>query len=128
MAKTTIDYGCGTVDIEVSAWTLAVYEQEFHADLIQDFYGKVKLEDDDDGGVLLFDYTSRNWHCVLKALWACVKANNDCAPSFKEWSKKTEGFNLYMVWSDLITLFNENFFRSSTPRTEEEGEREQEKE
>lgn len=129
MAK-IIDYGCGKVEIEASVWTLAVYEQEFHTDLIQDFYGKVMLEEDEDGtGALIFNYNSKNWYCILKALWACIKANNDTTPSFREWAKNTKGFNMHKIWASLAEVFNENFFRPDTPDTEEEdGEQRQEKE
>ena len=62
-----INYGYGDMPVEASIWTLSIYEHEFHSDLIQDFYGRIEAEEEEDGsGTLLFNYRDTNWfHCFL---------------------------------------------------------------
>lgn len=108
-----IDYGQGDVEIEVSVWALSVYELEFHSDMIQDVFGKTKAEkmQGTDEAEIVFDYSSRNWTAVLKALWACLKAHDNSLPAYPIWAKTQTNLNMYVVWSEMINALLDAFFR-----------------
>lgn len=107
-----IDYGLGDVEIEVSVWSLSVYELEFHSDMIKDVFGKTKAEDTGNGEAeIVFDYSSRNWTSVLKALWACIKAHDNSTPAYAIWAKKQTNINMYVVWSEVVNALLDAFFR-----------------
>lgn len=118
-----IDYGCGEKEIEANVWALMLYEQEFHSDLIKDVFGKQKVEEDAEGGVIEFDYTAMNWYALTKALWAMLRSADGSVPRFSEWAKTATGMNMFLVFEGVTRAVSEGFFRRG-PSEAEEAERE----
>ena len=122
-----IDYGCGDKEIAPNVWALALYEQEFGSDLIQDVFGRQRSKDvasdDGEGGAeIVFDYTDANWFARTRALWAMLKAADDRIPRFSEWSKSATGFNMYLLFMGVTSAVRDGFFRSGSSSPEETGE------
>ena len=109
-----IDYGSGDVEVLVSPWSLVIYEQEFHSDMIQDVLGKVVVrnEDDEDGAIAVFDYRDVNWTSYVKALWACMKAADDSVPSFRKWSEANKTINIMKISNALTPALEDGLFHS----------------
>lgn len=81
-----VDYdGTGEREYMCTAYTASVYEQEFRhpdtgkpRDLIADVMGRIDLRDavtnfDDDGNLVVIDYTADDWNGELRAFWAMLK-------------------------------------------------------
>lgn len=127
----SIDYdGTGTQKTLCTAWTLVVYEQEFHADMIKDVFGvidakKTRIVYDDDGTLAKIDYTNTNWHQNMKALWAMLKtysdvafAAGDLAPNervkpYFEWVCSVGKVNLDEIAAFVIDEMNAGLFRDA---------------
>ena len=109
-----IDFGHGDIEVSITPWTLVVYEQEFHSDMIQDLLGKVVVRDEDseEGVFTVFDYRDANWTACVKTLWACLKASDDRTASFKRWSQSISGIDVLDIHNKLILLAEESLFRS----------------
>lgn len=115
-----IDLGTGEVDLNITPWTLVVYEQEFRGDMIQDLLGKVvvKNEEEEAGTFVVFDYRDANWTSCLKTMWACLKASDDSTPSFKKWSQTVGSVNVLDIYNKLVPLVEESLFRSGGTASE----------
>ena len=127
----SIDYdGTGERKALCTAWTLVVYEQEFHADMIKDVFGvidakKTRIVYDSDGTLAKVDYTNTNWVKNLMALWAMLKtysdvafAAGDLAPNervklYLEWMSAVGKVNLDEVAAFVIDEMNAGLFRSA---------------
>lgn len=124
-----IDYERNGVEREYEAttYTLVVYEQEFKSDLIKDVFGKIDLRNaqslvDDEGNIVVVDYTSDNWIAELKAFWAMLKTseaiarreNRPClqVPSFVEWCITTRSIDMGELSRIVITELNRGLFRA----------------
>ena len=93
----SVDLGAGPVEFEVSFWTLLLYEEEFDgADLIQDIMAK-------DGVV--------RWGCVIRALWACLKAHDDATPPLAEWAHGITGVNMPVALGTVMPAIQDGLFR-----------------
>lgn len=127
MAK--IDYERNGVEREYEAttYTLVVYEQEFKSDLIKDVFGRIDLRNsqtilDEDGNLVVVDYTSDNWIGYLKAFWAmlktseaiCRRENRPClaVPSFNQWSLETRSIDMVELSHVVIAELNRGLFRA----------------
>lgn len=127
MAK--IDYERNGVEREYEAttYTLVVYEQEFKSDLIKDVFGRIDLRNsqtilDEDGNLVVVDYTSDNWIGYLKAFWAmlktseaiCRRENRPClaVPSFNQWSLETRSIDMAELSHVVIAELNRGLFRA----------------
>lgn len=127
MAK--IDYERNGVEREYEAttYTLVVYEQEFKSDLIKDVFGRIDLRNsqtvlDDDGNLIVVDYTTDNWIGYLKAFWAmlktseaiCRRENRPClaVPSFNQWSLETRSIDMAELSSVVVRELNRGLFRT----------------
>jgi len=132
----TIDYQQdGTQhEYEATTYTLMVYEQEFKSDLIKDVFGLIDLRKgasmiDEDGNIILADYTNDNWTNELKAFWAMLKTSEAIArrenrraesvPSFVTWCLTTKSINMHEVSFATITELNRGLFRAGTTEAEE---------
>ncbi len=108
-----------TVDAEVSFLTLQLYEAEFRADIIQEFFG---VQDDqapvtyDKNGeaIVKIDFTKIGWSSIVKALWAACKTADPSTPSYSSWMKKAKGVNMWLVRDQLSNELSDCFFRSGT--------------
>lgn len=127
--------GTGAREAVATAWTLALYEQEFGRDLIADVYGVVDLRRDfyrkgPRGEVVAVDYTARDWNAILRALWAMLKtasdialeagdlAPNDAVPGFKRWVRSVGAVDMNEVTDAVYRLCNEGFFRAGAGDSE----------
>lgn len=118
-----IDLGNGELELELSFWTLVVYEQEFGSSLIGDLFGKVELVDAEalslnDEGNLVLDYREFNFTEGVKALWAAVRAANDDTPSFKTWAKSMHGVDLWPVVGEFAAEVRSELFRPGATDSE----------
>lgn len=115
------DYGNGKVNIEVSFYTLLVYEQEFGSDMIKDLFGRVVINEDDSGEIVL-DYTQNNWTSAAKALWACAKTANEGIMPFREWARTmTNGINMIELYNNLHRVIEQELFRFGVPSVSEQN-------
>lgn len=126
--KLDID-GTGEVEILANMYTLLVYEQEFHSDLIKDVFGKHQIQKDDET-VLTIDYTQENWFEETKALWAMVKTANDLAndrgevapvdrtPSYERWMRTIGKVNMREVANAVLEEAVSGFFRTGASDSE----------
>ena len=123
--------GYGDIDIEATAHTLVLYEQEFKSDLIKDVFGKREQVKDADGStVVLFDYTVDNWNDELKALWAMAKTANDIAndagevapkdriTSYTKWVKGLGKVNMRDVANAVVSCCMDGFFHTGAAVSE----------
>lgn len=115
-----LDYGHGEVDALLSVFTLSIYEQEFHADLIQDLFGRAVLrkENDEEDVIFAVDYRDTNWTALTRVLWAALKAADDTLPSFKEWSKAVDAIDLNAVHRAIVPEAMRQFFRAGASDSE----------
>ena len=123
--------GYGDIEIEATAHTLVLYEQEFKSDLIKDVFGKREQTKDADGStVVLFDYTVDNWNDELKALWAMAKTANDIAndagevapkdriTSYTKWVKGLGKVNMRDVANAVVSCCMDGFFHTGAAVSE----------
>jgi len=122
-------------EIVASAHTLMVYEQQFKRGMIEDVFSKVRIDEDDfddDGTILVADYTIDHWDKYVKALWAMLKAGSDLAraegreyevvPSFDEWSVKVTNLDIQELSLVVVSECQRGFFRTGTVAAEAESE------
>lgn len=120
-------------EIIASAHTLMVYEQQFKRGMIEDVFSKVRIDEDDfddDGTMLVADYTIDHWDKYVKALWAMLKAASDLAraegreyekvPSFDEWSVRVTNLDMQELSLVVVTECQRGFFRTGAVATEED--------
>ena len=101
------------VKADVSFYTAWLYENEFHADLISDFYGvqdMTPIASEGDGGFKV-DFTKVNWTAAMRVLWAAVKTADQSAPSYAAWMKATRGVDTYTLRQQLDEAIADCFFR-----------------
>lgn len=128
------DYdGSGTEhEVIASAHTLMVYEQQFKRGMIEDVFSRVRIAEDDfddDGTLLVADYTIDHWDKYVKALWAMLRAGSDLAraegreyetvPSFEEWSVKVTNLDMQELSLVVVSECQRGFFRTGAVATEE---------
>lgn len=117
-------------ELDATAHTLLVYEQEFKSGLIEDVFGRISLEGNMDE-LVVADYTRDNWVAYVQAIWAMLKSASDRlayegkqheeVPSFKEWSMTATNLSLGEFSRDIV--FGElqrRFFRSGAAASEGE--------
>lgn len=111
---------------EVTFYTAVLYEEEFHKDIIQDFFGVQDSSDalivensDGDEPVMSIDFTKANWSSSMKVLWAAVKTANDRTPGYVAWMKKAKGINLWLLREVIGIEMADCFFRAGA--AEEDG-------
>lgn len=114
-----LEIGGKTYKAEVSFYTAQLYEAEFQADLIKDFFGvqanEGMLTTDDEGDIATIDFTKINWLAATKAMWAAIKTADDSAPSYTAWMKKTSGANMWLVREQIALEIADCFFRAEAP-------------
>ncbi|WP_028263941.1 hypothetical protein [Atopobium fossor] len=142
MSKIVFDES-GEHEAYCTAWTLVIYEQQFHADMIQDVFGRIDMsksryELDSKGEVLTVDYTNENWTKNIQALWAMLRtaseigfmdgdvAANKRIPSYDDWIKTVKAVDSDGIASFVITEMQSGFFRpaatdSGTTSTKDSG-------
>lgn len=120
------DYG--EVDAVATAYTLVLYEQEFHGDLLKDVFGR--QTSDESGDDVLIDMTTDNWNAELRALYAMIRTSyeirwdaGDATPNerpkqFTEWVKGIGQFNMRQVASDVVNECIRGFFRTGAAASE----------
>lgn len=115
-----IDYGIGPKECRFGVNAMCIYEQEFHADIIQDLFGKIDVKDDqsEDGVLFSVDYRQTNWTNCVKALWAGLKNADERTPPWKEWSRSTEGIDLNEISNKVIHEAWRMFFRAGASDSE----------
>ncbi len=95
--------------------TLVAYEEEFGRDLIQDVFGKVKVEDpkkaEEDGLVMVLDYTQTEWTALLRVAWAAIRTADPSLPGFKEWAAGVGEVNFNTISGQVIPAAMRQFFR-----------------
>lgn len=120
----------------ISVHTLVVYEQQFKSGMIEDVIGKVRLSGDnvvdEDGTVVIADYTIDNWTAYARALWAMLKAGADLAraegrpyekiPGFEEWSVLATNLDMAEVSRVVVRGMQEELFRSGAASAKEDAE------
>lgn len=118
-----IDYGKGEKNIEVSIYTLMIYEHEFRRDMIKDLFGKVvvrKEDEDDKEALAVIDYRNVEWTALIRALWACEKTANNKVKSFDEWAGKLSDseIDLLEIASKLRPEIERRLFRTGAAASE----------
>lgn len=115
--------GYGKVEAVATAYTLAVYEQEFGGDLIKELFGRTEIaEGDGDGSVI--DFTNENWLVDIKALYAMVRTNydikaaaGDAAPNdrpkpFTDWVRSIGRVNMQRISEAVVGEALNGFFHA----------------
>lgn len=131
--------GLGEVDVEATAYTLAIYEQEFKgADLIADVLGTQRATRGAGGEGLVVDFATENWMAELRALWAMVKTANrlaeaegrvapvDVTPGFSQWIQRVGKVNMREVSSVVATYALDGFFHTGAAASDTTGQGEAE--
>lgn len=113
-----LDYGQGDKELVISIYTLVVYEQEFHRDLIKDVFGVVEIRNE-SSDVVSLDYRTVEWTALTRALWAAEKAADASTPGYGEWSAKLGDINLWALAGDFTRALNEHLFRPSDSEAKE---------
>ena len=90
-------------------------------------FGRIDLRNsqtvlDDDGNLIVVDYTTDNWIGYLKAFWAmlktseaiCRRENRPClaVPSFNQWSLETRSIDMAELSSVVVRELNRGLFRT----------------
>lgn len=130
--------GTGEIEILATAYTLVIYEQEFHSDPIKDVFGKHQLDGSEEVGngveraasgdgsaaTLYLDFTQENWVEEMKLLWAMVKtanvladdrgdvAPNDRVPGYVEWTKRVGKVNMRDIADAVFSEAVDGFFHT----------------
>lgn len=132
----TYDYdGSGRErEIRCSAYTLMLYEQTFKTGLIEDVFGKVRINtttEEEDGTTVLADYTLEHWGAYIKALWAMLRTGVEVAkaerrayedvPSFDKWAITATNLDISEISRVVITRCQEDLFRAGAAREEEQA-------
>lgn len=126
--------GTGEVEILATAYTLVIYEQEFHSDPIKDVFGKHQLDGEKAGvkdaaaagsaATLYLDFTQENWVEETRLLWAMVKtanvladdrgdvAPNDRVPGYMEWMKRVGKVNMRDIADAVFDEAVDGFFHT----------------
>lgn len=123
-------------EVILSVETLTIYEEEFDRDLIQDFFGVVKIKKDDliefdslsdeenssetsdaeetlndgDEVALTIDYTTTNWTSITKVLWAGLRTADRSTPAYAAWVKHLGPINLNAINNQLTPECIRQFF------------------
>jgi hypothetical protein len=110
-----------TEKADVSFYTAWLYENEFHADLISDFYGVQDMSPiaSSDGDSYKVDFTKVNWMAATRVLWAALKTASQSTPPYPEWMKSTRGVDTYTLRQQLDEAIADCFFRPGTAEPEE---------
>lgn len=101
-------------ELTPSVYTLAVYEQEFGKDMLQDLFGGMPVYEDGASDMSLV--ASVGWLTACRVLWALCRTADDATPSFAVWSRKYTEMNLMHVFTDLLPAVSDAFFH---PRLDE---------
>ena len=119
--------GSGEQEILATAYTVVLYEQEFKRDIIKDVFGRIDLRKaganvDENGNVVVLDYTMDDWNAELRALWALLKTayelskkNNEKRkriPGFAEWVLGIGAVNFSEISHAVVAECDRGFFRS----------------
>ena len=109
------------VKADVSFYTAWLYESEFNADLISDFYGVQDMKPiaTADDGEFRVDFTRVNWTAATRVLWAAIKTADQSTPGYREWMKSARGIDSYTLRIQLDEAIADCFFRAGGA---EEGE------
>lgn len=119
--------GYGETEIQATAYTLVVYEQEFKSDLIKDVFGRHEA---DKGGKAVIDFTTDNWLAELRALWAMARtaydlkaARGDAAPNdkpqpFNQWVRGVGKVNFYKIANAVVSEAMDGFFHTGAAASE----------
>lgn len=105
-----LDFGQGEKELNVSMFTLVVYEQEFHRDLIKDVFGVVEINNTKTDKIAL-DYRTVEWTALTRALWAALKAADSSIPPYGEWAKDAGDIDLWALAGDFTQELNLRLFR-----------------
>ncbi len=134
MPKVDYEHNGVEREYEATTYTLVVYEQEFKRDLIKDVYGRIDTRRgasvfDEDGNIVVADYTYDNWTDELRAFWAmlktseaiCKRENRPClpVPSFKQWCLETRSIDMGEVSELVYNECQRGLFRSGAADSEE---------
>lgn len=127
-----IDYGNGPKQVVASVYTMMLYEQAFHSDIVSDVWGRVELTRDDIDGasqttrrnsagdevVLTIDFTRTNWTALTKALWACEKTADESVPIYEKWAEDVGEVDLMQLKNELLPVLNAGFFLAGAADSE----------
>lgn len=105
-------------EITPSVYTLAVYEQEFGSDMLQDLFGGMPAFDDENSELALI--SSVGWLTACKVLWALCRTADDSTPSFNVWSRKYTSVNLMDVFTELMPAISDAFFHTRLDEADSE--------
>lgn len=106
-----LDLGNGPVELEISFWTLVIYEQQFGGDMIGDLFGKIEAEEGDDGQLYL-DYSKYNWTASVQAMWAAVKCADRFAPAYEDWCRSMSDVNMWPLVEEFKSEVLARLFRT----------------
>lgn len=113
---------------EVSFYTAQLYEAEFKADLIKDFYGKQDVSEPPIGldgkgeRVVSIDFTRVDWLALTRVMWAAIKTADAKAPGYAAWMRSVKGVNLWDFQREVDAEIADCFFRAEAPGEKAEGE------
>ena len=118
-------------EIACSAYTVMIYEQQFKVGMIEDVYGKVRVSNDqidEDGNVIVANFSTTNWGAYIKALWAMLKTGAEVArienrvyeriPSFDTWAIGATNLDIAEIFTIVNTRIQEDLFRAGTTTPE----------
>lgn len=107
---------------EVTFYTAALYESEFHSDIVADLFG-VQGRDSNPfsvakGAVVAIDFSKVSWLAVAKATWAAIKTADPSTPSYATWIRKARGVNFWDLREALLEDASDCFFRAEAAEEE----------
>ncbi len=112
MATLNLKLGDIEREVPIGVSALMVYEQQFGSDMVQDLFGRVSVPAAGEGEAFFVDYRDTNWTALVKAAWACLKAENGNTPMFETWAGELGDVDLTTLAERMIPAAFEAFFRA----------------
>lgn len=111
------------VNADVTFFTAWLYENEFNANLISDFYGVQDMQPvaSGEGDEFRVDFTKVNWNAAIRVLWAALKTADQSTPPYMSWVKQASGVDSYTLRQQLDEAIADCFFRPGASEEEAQG-------
>ena len=119
-----LDLGSGPVDLEISFWTLVVYEQEFGGNMIGDLFGKAELVEESSAvyvngnGNIEIDYSQFDWTAGIRAMWAAARTHDSRTPAFATWARSMHGVDIWPIAAEFVDAVRTELFRPGATDSE----------
>lgn len=106
---------------DITFYTAWLYESEFHADLISDFYGVQDMTPvaTGEGDAFRVDFTRVNWGALMRVLWAALKTAKQSTPPYSAWVKNVRGIDSYTLRGQVDEAIADCFFRPEVTGADE---------